>query len=119
MNSQKAEKIFTLMKKYGVQHFKTLELEIKMGVETCLDEPSSKKASDILDEHDKSTYGSSGIEGQKLKKSKKAPAPQAAPPVESNIPHHVNEVANLLKLNDNDLVDKLFPDYTQDPPGGK
>lgn len=39
----------------------------------------------------------------------------AVPPVEIEIPHHVNEVANLLKLGDEDLVDKLFPDYTKEP----
>lgn len=34
----------------------------------------------------------------------------AAPPVEMKIPHHVNEVAALLKLSNNDLVDRMFPE---------
>jgi|SRR5665213_2733239 len=38
---------------------------------------------------------------------------QAAPPVEVDIPHHANEVLNLLRLNDEDLVDKMFPDYSE------
>lgn len=36
--------------------------------------------------------------------------PQAVPPVEMEIPHHTNEVMSLLKMNDNDLVDKMFPE---------
>lgn len=97
MNPQKAEKLFSLMKKHGVEYFKTEKLEIKMGVESSIstiDKPIAKK--DKVD-------------------TKKIPL-QAVPPAESAIPHHVNEVANLLKLNDNDLVDKLFPDFTQPQP---
>jgi hypothetical protein len=37
----------------------------------------------------------------------------AVPPVEMKIPHNASEVVNLLRLNDEDLVDRLFPDYTQ------
>lgn len=36
--------------------------------------------------------------------------PQAAPPVEMEIPHHTNEVMSLLKMSDEDLVDKMFPE---------
>ena len=38
---------------------------------------------------------------------------QAIPPVETEIPHHENEVLNLLKLSDEQLVDKMFPDYSE------
>lgn len=96
MNPHKAEKLFLLMKQHGVEYFKTLELEIRMGVEIGpVKEP---------------------LEPVKAppKAPRKVPAPQSVPPVEQAIPHHVNEVKNLLKLNDNDLVDKLFPDYTQE-----
>lgn len=34
-------------------------------------------------------------------------------PTEIEIPHQVNEVANLLKLDDYSLVERLFPDYSQ------
>ena len=96
MNPEKAEKLFALMKQYGVEYFKHDELEIKLtpGVEIA-------KAPAITP-----------------KKTKKVPV-QAAPPVEMPIPHHVNEVANLLKLSDNDLVDKMFPDYSQQVPDFK
>ncbi len=99
MNPQKIEKIFSLMKQFGVEHFKHEDLEIKMagqGTETArIELPSFTKSAPI------------------------APEPQAIPPVESKIPHHVNEVADLLKLSDEDLVDKLFPDYSQLPKDGE
>lgn len=91
MNPNKAEQLFIVMKQYGVSHFKTLDLEIRM----------------------EGVIVSSPMEPKEIKKV--VPS-QAIPPVEQKIPHHVNEVANLLKLNDNDLVDKLFPDYSQAPP---
>jgi hypothetical protein len=40
----------------------------------------------------------------------KGPALQAIPPVETEIPHHVNEVLGLLKLSDEDLVEKMWPE---------
>jgi hypothetical protein len=41
------------------------------------------------------------------------PPANAVPPTEANIPHHTNEVLSMLRLDDNSLVDKLFPDYTK------
>ena len=42
---------------------------------------------------------------------------QAIPPVDIEIQHHVNEVKSLLKLSDEDLVDKMFPDLSQQAEG--
>lgn len=36
----------------------------------------------------------------------------AIPPVTSAIPHHENEVLSLLRLGDEALVDRIFPDYS-------
>lgn len=36
----------------------------------------------------------------------------AIPPVEMEIPHHQSEVVNLLRLTPEELVDRMFPDYT-------
>ena len=87
-----------LMKSYGVSYFKSTEVEIKIEnllASPIVDEPL-KKAPLMTDE-----------------RSNKGPeTAAAAPPVEVEIPHHENEVANLLKLNDEQLVDRLFPDYT-------
>src|ERR1017187_5097289 len=92
MNHNKAEKLFVLMKQYGVSHFKTLEVEIKM--EAVCDPVKVPLVT--------------------FNETKPVPS-QAAPPVDSKIIHHANEVANLLKLSDEDLVDKMFPDYSQMP----
>lgn len=94
MNPQKLEKILSLMKSYGVEYFRHEELEIKIG-----SEPKEQPAPQTKEQ----------VKQQIL--DIKTPPSQAAPPVESNIPHHVNEVANLLKLSDDELVDKLFPEY--------
>lgn len=37
----------------------------------------------------------------------------AIPPVAIDIPHHLNEVRGLLKLSDEALVDRMFPDFSQ------
>lgn len=42
---------------------------------------------------------------------------QAVPPVQLEIPHHLNEVTSILKMSDEELVDQLFPDYTQHAEG--
>lgn len=91
MTPVQMEKIFSLMEKYGVEHFKNGTFEVKLRAES---KPPVKVEAPIVS-------------------TAKIPEPQAIPPVDLAIPHHVNEVANLLKLNDNDLVDKLFPDYSQ------
>lgn len=93
MNPEKLDKIFSLMKSYDVEYFKHKDFEIKMGIEKEKIQHTEKPKQQSL--------------------SKVTPPPQAIPPVDVNIPHHVNEVANLLKLSDEDLVDKLFPEYGQ------
>lgn len=97
MNPTKAEKLFSLMRQYGIAHFKNEQLEIKMGhIPGALIQPE-----DIVKPEPQVNMS--------------ATPSQAVPPVEMNIPHHVNEVHNLLKLSDNELVDKLFPDFSQMP----
>lgn len=90
MNLKEIEDVFLLMRRHGVNHFKNLEMEIDL-------EPGQHSL----------------FEPEPKKESKGPPHAAAAPPREMEIPHHINEVANLLKLNDEALVDKLFPDYTQ------
>lgn len=40
--------------------------------------------------------------------------PAAIPIAELKIPHNASEVVNMLRMSDADLVDRLFPDYTQE-----
>jgi len=96
MNPEKLEKIFTLMQSFGVEYFKHEDLEIKMSISV---QPKEQK------QNPKTKAGH--------KSKSKQIEPQAIPPVEMNIPHKPNEVMGLLKLSDEELVDKLFPDYSK------
>lgn len=79
-----------LMRRHGVSYLKSIEIEISMG------ELNDKKTLAPIPE---------------VVQEQKGPQTAAsAPPVEVEIPHHVNEVSNLLKLSDEELVDKLFPE---------
>lgn len=95
MNQLKIEKLFVLMKTYNVSHFSDGKISITIGQSQDLPLPVNPLVA-------------------KEKPNAKMQA-QSAPPVELSIPHHENEVAKLLKLSDEDLVDKLFPDYTDLP----
>lgn len=85
MNLGEIEKLITILRSNGVTRFKSADIELRFS-----DVKSSGKAVQIMPD---------------------IPL-QAAPPVEDKIPHHVNEVVGLLKLDDEALVDKLFPDYS-------
>ncbi len=88
MNPQKTEKIFSLMRQFGVEYLKTSEVEIRMGQ---INAPLS-------------------ISNPAKQEQKESASAASAPPVEVQIPHHENEVAKLLKLSDEDLVDRMFPE---------
>lgn len=104
MNPEKAEKIFSLMRQFGVEYFKHEDLEIRLAIDL---KPTPPVETPIVKAEAKS----------KGRSVSKPPPSQAAPPVESNIPHHVNEAARLLKMSDEDLVDELFPDYSRPSKG--
>lgn len=93
MDPKKLRLIFKLMKEFHVEHFRHADFEIKLS--SYKPEISSK------------------TEPVKKTNKRKIPPQQAIPIVEQSIPHHENEVAKLLKLSDHELVDRLFPDYTQ------
>ena len=92
MNTREIENLLQLLRAYGVNHFKTGEMEIQFGVSSPPEQFT--------------TIGppppSSIVKGP--------PTAAAAPPVAMEIPHHVNEVAALLKLSNEELVDRMFPE---------
>lgn len=103
MTVKGTERLLNLLRAYGVSHFKTPEVEIRIGAPPL----SSPDSLDAI-----------GSPSPRVSETK-APATGAAiPPVQSEIPHHVNEVAALLKLGDNDLVDALFPEGAPPAEGG-
>lgn len=105
MTYRETERLIRLLHRFGVYHFKTAEIEINLAAPTPTPPPALE-------------YSPEPVKAE-LDLSSKLPEPEhtgrtaaSAPPVEMPIPHHVNEVQNLLKLSDNDLVEKLFPDYS-------
>lgn len=95
MTLKQTESLLKMLRNNHVSHFKTLEIEVRIGP------PLSTSALSIVTPPEEITPKAA------------ASVPQtaaAAPPVKMEIPHHINEVAQLLKLSDEDLVEKLFPD---------
>ncbi len=95
MNLKRIESLLKLLRANNVSHFKSLEIEVRIDVAKLPDQPPIVT-----------------LPGEvQIKAAAVAPiTAAAAPPVEMEIPHHVNEVNKLLKLSDEDLVEKLFPD---------
>lgn len=92
MTLKGTEKLLLLLRAHGVSHFKTAEVEIRIGVPPSLDSVIAVGAPPIN------------------MPIQKPPATAAAiPPVKMEIPHHINEAARLLKLSDEELVNEMFP----------
>lgn len=99
MNIEQTEKLIHLLKRNGLSHYKTEKLELSFFY--YADSEQSDKS------HMKTEINSTQQETSEKLSSEKAN-------MGDPIPHHENEVMNMLRMNDNDLVDKLFPDYSQD-----
>lgn len=94
MTLKSTERLLQLLRAYGVSHFKSPEIELR------IDAPPSSNSLIAV--------GSPSLVPQTGTKS--PPNAAAAPPVDMEIPHHINEVKKLLKLSDDDLVEALFPE---------
>lgn len=97
MTLKQTEKLIQMLKASGVTRFKTVDVELEFGNSTA------------------STSGMRNSVPNRQKKksaSTQPPSPVGADllPKDIPIPHHMSEVRSLLKLNDNDLVDKIFPE---------
>lgn len=103
MNIQDTESLMVLMRKHGVSYFKSTEVEIK--IDSQVQSSVVPILGDIPTPSVNVPRGTSGPQ-----------TAAAAPPVDMDIPHHDNEVAKLLRLSDEDLVDRLFPEGA--PPNG-
>ncbi len=100
MSPKKIERLILTLRAQGVEYLKTPEIEIRLR-----DLPAGSQVV---------TYPVR-VDVSPVPVPAKQSAPDtgaAVPPVGNEIPHHTNEVAKLLKLSDEDLVDRLFPDYT-------
>lgn len=93
MTLSQTERLIKVLCAHGVSHFKDRDVEIRI----------------------EAPHLGAGIQIMPAKSPPAAavvpipPSAAAAPPTEMAIPHHVNEVAKLLKLDDNSLAETLFP----------
>lgn len=85
-----------LMKRHGVSYLKNIEIEVKMD-----STPSEVPPSQVVIKKSEPIQQAFNMGPETA---------AAAPPVEMEIPHHENQVAKLLKLSDEALVDALFPE---------
>jgi len=90
MTLQSTDKLLKLLRSHGVSHFKSPSIEVRIDFAP---QPSTLHAV-----------------GPSLSETKAPESAAAAPPVEMPIPHHINQVAQMLKMGDEDLVDALFPE---------
>lgn len=101
MTIPQTEKLISILKTNGVNYFKSHDVEIRME---AVESPTSTVRLDpaIV------PRGTSPAAG-----ATQPPSPAAAPPREMKIPHHLNEVVNMLKMSDEQLVDRMFPEAPQ------
>lgn len=104
MSPKKIERLIRTLREQGVEYIKTPEFEIRLHERV----PGSVVVDSVIHP----ARAPSVPEPRPIIASVTPDA--AIPPVENTIPHHENQVAKLLRLSDEDLVDKLFPDYTQE-----
>lgn len=90
MTIEALTKLIELLRENGVTRFKDDVLDIRFD--------------------DKKLHVNSKLIIEKPYIDSKVTPSQAIPPVESEIPHHVNEVMGLLKLSDEELVEKMWPE---------
>jgi|SRR6185312_2713018 len=99
MNLKQTAKLIQLLKASGVTKFKSVDLELEFG-----NSPTSTSGMR------KSISKPSKSQAASAQPPSPAGAASSLTPKDLPIPHHMTEVRSLLKLNDNDLVDKIFPE---------
>ena len=100
------ERVIAFLKANDVEYFKSGELEVRFRAAPA-PSPAPIHAPQM------SVPNQAPFPVAAMQSKPAPPSAAAIPPVESEIPHHVNEVRSLLRLSDNDLAEKLFPDYSQ------
>jgi hypothetical protein len=93
MNLKTIEKTLQLLRAYGVSHFKTAEVEIRIGAPPSPDSLIAVGAPPIRADLVPTKPNAGDVR-----------------PVSVEIPHHINKVKEMLKLSDEDLVDRMFPE---------
>jgi hypothetical protein len=97
LNIKATEKLLKLLRQNGVLSFKSPGIEIVLSGHTRITPPSPE-----------TLYRASS---QELEVSPDKDEPLGAmAPTEMPVPHSINKVQALLKMSDEELVDKMFPE---------
>jgi hypothetical protein len=93
--------LIELLKSNGVTRFKSDDIEFRFRENEKIESPKHK------------------ISLPRKKRAKEEPETiqnipnQAIPAVSEDIPHYANEVLGMLRMSDEELVDRLFPDQNK------
>ncbi len=106
MSPKKIERLIRSLRENGVEYLKTPEIEIRLRDMPAGAQVVPRLAGVVLPAVPVPNRPITGPD-----------TGASIPAVGNEIPHHENEVAKLLKLSDSELVDRLFPDYTEGQAG--
>lgn len=109
MTLKRIEKLLEILRANNVAHFKSSDIEIRIGEVPHLFHPKAHPVP--------TTVSTNGVP-QTMPAAVAPTTPAAGAPSNSGdirpskieIPHHINEVKRILKLSPEELVDELFPD---------
>lgn len=95
MTLQHTERLLSLLRSSGVEYFKSHDVEIRMG---AVESPTS--------------VAHAGPEPTPVPRGTSVKQENAGdiPAKEIKIPHQLNQMISVLKMNDEQLVDQLFPE---------
>ncbi len=106
MNLKQAEQLFILMRLHGVRSYRDGRVRVNLRPR------ASKRAtgqSEALDTKSPLPQDNVKLVTNDLTSAVTTPSCDISVKINPAL-HHENEVMNMLKLSDNDLVDKLFPE---------
>lgn len=103
MTLSQTERLLTLLRTNGVTHFKSHDVEIRIGaLETQSAGAAVSSEPTIVPRGTGPSSTKPGSAGD-------------IPAKEIMIPHQLNQMMSVLKMNDEDLVDALFPEGAPPP----
>lgn len=105
MTSGEFKEIAQAMRKFGIARYKKGNIEIVASSDSQIHLPEEKPKVSV------SSTGSKATEQLNLDLQDQAPAHSEN--LEDPVKHKVEQVQSLMKLNDLELIDKLFPDHTE------
>lgn len=106
MTAKQTENLVRALARLGVTYVKTSEIEVHLSA-------NSDAHSDPIVEQVETSLPRSPLQTPQATVAS-PPQPKEGEKSDKEIPHTIEELASLLKLSDKDLLDRLFPDATQE-----